>query len=92
MAITFTEKFRGDAGGKAWRVYEVLPNTSTTAFTITANSIGMNYIDVCMITQGVQASGSMGVRLSTTAGAYIDGVAAQSIDATGKFILECWGW
>jgi len=43
MAITATEKFRMSAGGKTFRVYEFVHDSSTTK-TITAASLEMDHI------------------------------------------------
>jgi hypothetical protein len=43
MALTITENFRMGAGGKAWRMIEVVHDSGTT-LTLTAGSIDLTYI------------------------------------------------
>lgn len=44
MALTITERMRMTAGGKAWRTYEVVHDSSTTT-TLTAGSMDLDYIE-----------------------------------------------
>ena len=43
MAITITEQFRADLGGRKWRAFQLTHDESTS--TVAAISIDLNYID-----------------------------------------------
>jgi hypothetical protein len=89
MANTFSEKVRGMMGNKAFRVYEVTSDGSTT---INATDIGMNYIEYAIMSPKTALSSDAAdyPRISgTTTGTYIT-VVAQSASAVD--IIEAWGW
>jgi len=44
MALTITERMRMTAGGKAWRTYEVVHDSSTTT-SLSAGSMDLNHIE-----------------------------------------------
>lgn len=46
MAVTLTEKFRADVGGKAWRVYQAAFDGSTS--TVYAASMDLEYIEAAI--------------------------------------------
>lgn len=43
MALTFTEKFRADIGGKSFKAYEVTMDGTVTS--ASASDFGLNYIE-----------------------------------------------
>ena len=89
MANTFSEKVRMSMGNKAFRVYEVTSDTSTT---INATDLGMNYIDYAVMYPKTALSSDAAdyPRISgTTTGPYIT-VVAQSASAVD--VIEAWGW
>jgi hypothetical protein len=43
MAITFSEKFRADLGGRKWRMFDITHDESRTS--ISASDVDLTYID-----------------------------------------------
>ena len=90
MALTFSQKLRMSFGGKAFRVYEITTDASTTA--VTAANLDMNYVEtavVCPHTLKAAADVEVG---ATVSGGAIDLDNADAI-STGS-ILSLWaiGW
>jgi len=54
MALTINERMRMTAGGKAWRTYEIVHDSST--LTLTAGSMDLDYIEAII---GVNTNMSM---------------------------------
>lgn len=89
MALTFTEKFREQAGHKKHVIYEVVHDGSAT--TILASDIELNYIDYSII-HGKFALSSVAdfTFMSDTTGIFatING----ALTATTVDIIEAWGY
>lgn len=91
MALTFTQKLRISMGDKAYRLYEVTADGSTT--TINASDIDLNYIDhAIMSPQRAALSSVADYNYLSVAGASIAIAMADAGSADAVMDLQAWGW
>ena len=88
MANTFSKKVRISMGSKAFRVYEVTSDTSTT---INASDLDMNYIEYAVLTPvtAMSSAADYPILSGTTTGQYVTIV---SQDASNVVAIMAWGW
>jgi hypothetical protein len=89
MALTFSQKLRMSMGNKAFRVYEVTHDGSTT--TIEASDLDMNYIDYALV-RSITALSSVAdfdYLSGTVSGPYV--TLANALSASAKCAIEAWG-
>lgn len=89
MALSFSEKVRMSAGNKAFRIYEVTSDGSST--TINASDLEMNYIEYAVLTPvtAMSAVADFPYLSGTTSGTYVT-IIAQ--DSANVIAIEAWGW
>jgi len=91
--LTITEKSRIAIGNRLQIISHVVVGAAAAgSLTVTAGSIGLNYIDGCQLSPGVETSADLGDWfLSTTSGAYID-MNITSADVSDSFELLAVGY
>lgn len=89
MALSFSEKLRGQEMGKAFRVYQVTHDASAT--TIEANMLDLDYIEYA-IAQTMTAVGAVADYdcLAVATGKFVTLTTAQSSGAI--CVIQAWGW
>lgn len=89
MALTFVEKVRGTMIGKAFRVYEVTGDGSTT--TVDASDLDLSYIDYAIV-NGISVLSGVAdyAYLSTTSGTFV--VLGNATSTPCDFAIQAWGW
>ena len=93
MAITFSQKIRMSMGDKAFRVYQITGDGSTT--TINASSLDLNYIDYSILMPPKVAMSSEVATdhnfLSVAGGTIAIGL-ADAGSSGAIWDLMAWGW
>lgn len=82
MAISISEKVKGAIGGKAFRVFEITFAGDEVNFSISAASLGFNYILNALGMLGTKTSGATGFHMPTTSGTKVEAAWATSADAS----------
>ena len=86
--LTITEKSRHAIGNRLQVASKIVVGAGTSgSLTVTAASLGLNYIDSCMLTPGTVTSADLNDwHLSTASGTYID-LTLTSADVGDSFEL-----
>jgi hypothetical protein len=89
MALSFSEKLRGTAMGKAYRLYEVTHDGAVVS--INAKMLDLSYVEQADV-YTITAVGAVADydTLATSSGYSLALTTAQSTGA--KCVLEAWGW
>ena len=91
--LTITQKSRIAIGNRLQIIsHVVVGGAAAGSLTVTAASLGLNYIDGCQLSPGVETSADLGDWfLSTVSGAYID-MNITSADVSDSFELLVVGY
>lgn len=90
--LAITEKSRAAIGNRLRVAYGITVGAAATALTVTAASLGLNYIDSCLLTPGTVTSADINDwHLSTSSGTYID-ITLTSADVGDVFELMVFGF
>jgi hypothetical protein len=91
MALTFTKKIEMSMGDKAYRLYEVTADGSTS--TINATDINLHYIDHAILSPQKAALSSVAdYNYLSESGASIALTMAGTGSSAAVMDLQAWGW